>query len=341
MNQAKPTREVETEIRYQQEARRLLLHYASSGHARSTEGFIDWFKEKSETIAKATWRLYKAALIFHFETERNSHEHGSATYQSYDDIINHVQSLEHPQTIQPARCSSKKQKFIKPDDMAKLLDELDKSRSTYARFAQLLLINGTVIGLRPHEWRSAALVASTTHDAAQKIGLRTRNGKQTNGRATGRFRTIWFSESFSKEQLRLIKELLIYIRDYELSKPTNWDKAYAGARKLLLRANRQCFPRRKRTIAFYSSRHQFSADLKNSQDLISIAALMGQLSAATPASHYGRKGNGSIRPKDLRVYPDKANHQVVAAHAELNARAMEKLRHPATQASLRNEDVHD
>ena len=338
MQNAKPTRQPSTELRYGKEALRLLGQYASSGYARSNEGFIDWLNDRNKQIKNETWRSYRAALTFHFKRERNRHEEGDQQYIGYTLILKAIASITHPGFTQPSRCSSKKQKLIDSADLELLLDALDKSTSVYARFTQLMLINGIVLGLRPHEWRHAVLVSKVNKKEAIIMGVRTRNGKYTNGRGNGSHRTVWFAQDFNKPQILLINELITLIKDKELSKPINWSKTYSAARKLLLRVNKATFPKRKRTVSFYSARHQFSADFKNSHDLFSLAAMMGQRSALTPADHYGKKRYGTERPEDLKVFPDLANLAVVQEHASHHASQIAKLRHPAARAQNKSKD---
>ena len=81
-----------------------------------------------------------------------------------------------------------------------------------------------------------------------------------------------------------------------------YDYFYNGCAIALYKACRQCWPRRKRHITLYSTRHQFSANAKSSGfSRAEIAAMMGHAVDITATIHYGRKQAGNEKVGILPV----------------------------------------
>jgi len=246
-----------------------------------------WLVLRRAELSKATWRQYRAALVFKFTGIQQ------ATPEWTEELTKAILLLK--QTLPPegrpaeAKTSAQKQKKICEADIYKLSIYLDDKNSKYGLNTLFWLMAGMLTGLRPCEWENAEIQQGT------KI-LRVINAKATQGRSHGEDRLINL-ENLEEVYYQII---LLHLANTNKAKlnPKNKGKSgfsqfYEGSRACLYAATRALWPRRKKFITLYSGRHQFAADAKYSmlsKDI--IAALMGHASNETAGSHYGRRTAG-------------------------------------------------
>ncbi len=128
--------------------------------------------------------------------------------------------------------------------------------------------------------------------------MKIQNAKNTNGRSHGETRTLVL-KNVKEEDLLAIRNHLNNIRMF--LGMDEYDYFYNGCAIALYKACRQCWPRRKRHITLYSTRHQFSANAKSSGfSRQEVAAMMGHAVDITATIHYGRKQAGN---EELSVNP--------------------------------------
>lgn len=267
---------------------------------------VDWLEEnrKNGIYSKSTFRTYKSSLLHYFETLPNDTVNKEEATNKLRNAVNDGS----PKT-KIKRTSSRKLKSFKGNDLMKLLKWLhenekkskDKSKPKpkWNGLCALWILSTVHTGLRPSEWEHATLVDYNIMSDGQAIkrtkALRVLNGKNSNGRANGNFRTIILAH-LSKEDLILIKGFLSQIK-LMIDKKRSFEKIQKCCRNEIFFANKKAFPRRKYYYSLYTARHQFSANMKASGFSKSeVAALMGHSSAQTATMHYARAGKGGVVP---------------------------------------------
>lgn len=242
----------------------------------------------AKTLAKPTWRYYRSSLIYYAEV---MHENKSLSAADLSHIVRVLRTTE-ASSFKYNRTSSQKKKYIQDDELEQITAALENSRSKYAKTLKGWLHVNCIVGLRPCEWQGTEIVKYKG-----RTSLMVKNAKQTNGRSHGKTRAIPLDHlpdgivsliiGFSKHMTKLTEE-------------GRYDDVYQGCRRLLQDLNNRLWKRRKKNITLYSSRHQFSADMKKSgATLTDLAYLMGHYSTDTATSHYGKRryGKSVVKPE--------------------------------------------
>jgi len=244
--------------------------------------FANWIISHTRTLSKRTWFQYKSASICYLSQYATAEA-------DYAEAIALLKQTPPPSiNSSTGATSSRKPKQIPEKDLVKLLDTLYDSRSEWASRAALLLESSIIAGLRPIEWKQSLI------DGSQLVVT---NAKATNNRANGELRMI----GLNSEEIPVIKDNLREIHAWlELNPDKSYDTYYETARRTLNRVVRRLWKDKTRHYCLYSSRHQFSANMKammlSKQE---IAELMGHNSEETAGSHYGRRISGWKRYKNL------------------------------------------
>ena len=273
------TRTAETREHYRALARRLLRQFErESGVEWRSDPLAAcrWLANRRPTLARATWRSYKAAMIFYLSEGRGP-----------------IEAVEYllPQTSEPclrrtSRTSATKLKRLPDEELTKILDHLAKTRGKWDLALGLWLTLGRLTGLRPIEWRVAAIEGEW---------LVVINAKTTNGRSFGPIRRLRI-DPLNEAELGALERFLALVRAHE------WNALYRGCRDRLYTVCRTLWPRRRRHPTLYSARHQFSADAKSAGwNRVEVAAGMGHASDRTAGEHYGRKAAGR---GEVKMTPD-------------------------------------
>lgn len=248
---------------------------------------VAWLIGHQGHFSKATWRQYRAALMFCLENN------GTDDAQNAIDLLRATDvNLCKPRGTST---SAKKLKRIPESDIDRLAGHFAGDPTHRYGIATLAwLLSGIWAGLRPSEWQSAQLLRNEAGDWV----LNVKNAKNTNGRSHGESRVICLSNMDAGE-LDVISLHLHHV-DNALAGDNGitFDTFYHSCRDCLYEANRKLWPQRTKFISLYSARHQFSADAKkNGLSKAAIAALMGHASEKTAGMHYGRRvsGRGGFR----------------------------------------------
>lgn len=235
-----------------------------------------WLTELRPSLARATWRFYRAAFVWFLQKQ---HLQTEAKF-----ISEHDQS---PCLRRTNKTSAKKLKGLPFKKFTKLLDALTNSASHEDKILALWLYAGFVTGLRPAEWAHA--------DLDYKL-LQVTNAKNTNGRSFAPRRTVDLSGCTNAE-FEVVFDFLNIVKECG-----SFKNFYERYRQRLLRWNRALWKRAKKHISLYSARHQFAADIKASgASPATLAALMGHASILTAIRNYarkrvGRRRGGRVRP---------------------------------------------
>lgn len=257
-----------------------------------------------ELYAPSTWRKYRSSLQYY---ANNLFNNGNITSKkTLEKIEIYLSNKSKINCREKKRTSALKKKNITVEDYKKLALTLGESRSKNSKMLILWLYVNTLVGLRPSEWKNTKILHRDGKESIQVT-----NAKNTNGRSHGEYRYISI-EDFSEKDKKMIKNFQAACQ--AITNAGGFDKVYSDCRKLLQRTVRRIWPKRKKNITLYTTRHQFSADLKKSNSSLSeIAYLMGHISTETATSHYGKRRYGNskivpkVNPKDLVNIKHKVN----------------------------------
>jgi hypothetical protein len=247
---------------------------------------VIWLNEHKKNITAETWRQYKSSVVYYLEEYEDAHSAVEAL--DYIKDITSRGSLNYTE-----KTSSLKLKKISFEDWQRLDNFLLEKNKKWHEQLRHWLRASIITGLRPVEWRNAHFFIHNGQPA-----LKIQNAKATNGRSHGVTRTLLL-ENVSEEDLTAIKSHLNNVRTF--AGMGEYEYFYRGCAIALYKACRKCWPRRKRHITLYSTRHQFSANAKSSGfSKVEVAAMMGHAVDITATIHYGRKQSGN---EQLAVTP--------------------------------------
>lgn len=325
MNTMPSTRTAKTEKSYAAKALQICSRAASelgyfSPFSMPPMAIVDHLIERKPTIAKNTWKQYKNALRSHFQNLVNESE-GSAAVEELEAAIAALDSEQSTGTLKHGtRTSATKQKHFKRTDLDKFVNYLGANvgRHKFANALRTWLLAARLTGLRPSEWEHAGL-----SETGGRKCLKVRNGKATNGRANGEFRTLDLSKATATD-IEALQDMMEMLEGY--LREMTFEQLQECLMHYMKRATRACFERRKRYPTLYSFRHQFAADAKSSGcTQTEVAALLGQASDETAGRHYARAVSGESA---IRVSPADADTNRVRAKARGYASRRAQSHHP-------------
>ena len=277
--------------------------YLQDSDTVSPAAVSQWLIDHKSQYCAATFRQYRAAISCWLEQSL------------HPDLEVAFRILYAPdQTVSAKRGSStktsaSKEKKFSEEDRQLIMKWLSRHRSRYSAALTVLLAAGTLVGLRPSEWKTAKLTRNNGYAV-----LEVSNAKATNGRSNGGLRTLQLSD-MPAAMIDLIDHFIKAVRNFD--KLGKWNNLYDGCRKTLHKACRDLWPNRKRYPSLYSLRHQFAADVKSAgMSKVEVAALMGHASPDTASHHYGKRrvgrGRCSVRPSesDVARLQDKVNSRI-------------------------------
>ncbi|CAB3805332.1 hypothetical protein LMG28614_06185 [Paraburkholderia ultramafica] len=261
---------------------------------------VDHLIGRKPTIAKNTWKQYKNALRSHFQGLANE-SNESVAVEELQAAIAALDSEPSTGSLKyGTRTSATKQKHFKQTDLDKFVDYLagNVGRHKFANALRTWLLAAQLTGLRPSEWESAGLT-----EIAGLPCLTLRNGKATNGRANGEFRTLDLSKATAAD-MEVLLEMFAMLEGH-LSE-MRFDELQTSLTHYMKRATRACFGRRKKYPTLYSLRHQFAADAKLAgHTKEEVAAILGHATDETAGRHYSRAVSGQsavrVQPVDSEV----------------------------------------
>lgn len=281
---------IDTETQYENIANRLFNRFYRETEKIWKKDFIDfsqWFKDNSENWSKATFRLYKNALINYIN------------YFGTDDMIDIIKNIQRKKNLNPnkKKTSQKKKKSISQTDFINILQELKYRRSVYSDVLANWLYVGIITGLRPIEWHSSKIVRNENG-----IFLIVENAKYSYNRSNGKIRTINLTDLEYNDVVRIEQQVNL-LSDIE---EEEFKKIYEQTSFLLYKITKKIFKGKKTHPTLYSARHQFSANAKGTNlSKKEVAALMGHAVDKTATVHYGKKRfyqtNVLIKPIEREV----------------------------------------
>lgn len=257
---------------------------------------VVWLIEHKPKISRSSWRYYKSSIMYYLEIHEDIEASNEA--MEYLRTVTSKGALIHTE-----KTSSLKMKKISFEDWQKLDSYLEKKNRKWHAQLRVWLRSSIITGLRPVEWQNAIFKEHKGEPA-----LEVKNAKSTNGRAHGDTRTL-ILKNVKNEDLLSIREHLNNVRTF--LGMDSYQYFYNGCAIALYKVCRKLWPRRKRQITLYSTRHQFSANAKSSGfSRMEIAALMGHAVDITATIHYGKKlaGNEELGIVPLKEEVDRVRH---------------------------------
>ena len=276
---------------------------------------------KGLAITRATWRQYKAALLFVLEEEREASTEGVVS-EELDLAVRTLRLESQSGCLKGSHATSGRKLKAFPDaDFLAVTRYLEDHIGQHVRANALLtwLRAGRLVGVRPSEWLSAGFC-----QVDGRLAIRFGNGKATNGRGNGQSRTLMLDQA-SDEEVEHLDDMLYML--VEMEKEPEYDFTVDLKRLVdyMRYVTRECLGKRTRYPTMYSLRHQFAADGKLTHSQAEIAALMGHGSDATAISHYGRRAAGQ---RGLKVAPIAAEVDTVRHNRRASVRLRNEARKP-------------
>lgn len=334
--------DAKTRTAYSARAKRLMTRYRDETLAKGEErprlaGFVDWLIGRKPELGAATWRLYKASVVWELGAAlaicEEALERGENAGRAACRILQLREALERLQregqtgakTRTDRTSASKSKRF--PQQARDMIEKaLFTSGSGYASPLRDYLRAGVLAGLRPQEWPS---VEFRQPPEGWALEMMVRNAKHDETRGNGEFRTLRWRNLGDEDQRALVRWV-----DY--AKNAHRSGSYAvlldGVSRLLRDLCRGLWPRRKLHYTLYSCRHEYAAQLKAAQsDPATVAALMGHASDATATNHYGRPRRGG--EKVTISLPEPDSQEVAMVRRRLDAQLARMHAHHAQAAS--------
>lgn len=254
------------------------------------------------TLTMASWRQYKAAVLFHIDEHTPQFENAAERLR---------QEASSGLKQSSRNTSGRKLKQVPVKAWRTIQSTLRQRIENGYRHSKGLLhvLKATLItGLRPNEWSFSEV---GTHHATGRDILRVRNSKHTNGRANGPYREIFIDE-LTPEERGDIDAALAYCAADSDDDAKRIRVALRDEFKETMKSGRSSAPPWKQdhfNVTLYSFRHQFIADAKTTfDDPVLISATVGHNSTATAFEHYGKRKNGRGL---VRVYPTPESVEAV------------------------------
>lgn len=293
-----------TKVEYRKRAESLIHRFLVDPEfyeKRNAYNFLLWLLVRKQIIATNTWKVDRAALIAYFKNDTGSplHEHLVQT----DNVGGKKQNKKRLDL--KSRTSEKKLKYIRHNDLVKLINSFSTKASDYwSSVAINIFAVMYSTGIRPLEITQSKFIYTTSVDGKLIPALKVENAKHTNGRGNGDYRTIPLDrvEGVSLENIKKIVEMSSR-HMLANGKPTEPEKYTKKASEAFSKHIKRVFPNRTKNITLSSTRHQFAADAKRSgMKPAEIAALLGHVCDRTAYIHYAKstRGRKSSRiPKPL------------------------------------------
>lgn len=299
-----------TKESYRKNSVMLLAQYScSSEKTFEPLEFCNWLAATKFPLAAATWRMYRASVLFYIE------EHFLSAHSQCSEYLSKFSSHNKP------KCTIRgKRKGYSEAEFSELLEYIRRGMHNprtrgngKAWWTNLYytLRAGDLSGLRPSEWLNARIeIIDGKHN------LVVSNAKTTHDRAHGETRTINISE-LSLEDISIIQSKIEATKDAIASGLCkDIDDYQSNTRRYLLLANNAVFPNADKTIAAYSTRHQVVTEYKSTPGNTAegLAAILGHRSTETAGKHYGRKRSGKGKLKPSKLQADPGDQKRVAAY---------------------------
>lgn len=276
---------------------------------------VEDYMQEAINQSPASWRLYRAALLWHLATHRDRH-------QIYEDAYQLLASTRRAPGPNPGSGGSEgkrqrprpQKKTIPEADLIKLINVLGAMNRTvnWGARVQYWLIAGLSSGARPSEWERAGwlddrklvlclpnakrkrsapiwgIVADgkTIHDIERDQPDLIQPGAELDPSTAVRNVPIDFDDAFGRLNIDLHLDSLHSFMAENADKADPFKTYYDRCREVLRLACHRAF-KGKKMYSLYVMRSQFAANKKAVNDLRTVADLMGHSSTRVTMGSYG------------------------------------------------------
>jgi integrase len=264
-------------------------------------------------ISKASWRQYRAALLFVLGEEQFATGNKPMATELEAAIVRLLEESQAGCLKRTRRTSGQKRKAFPTQDFETILRYLESQIGVqrHANTLRIWLLASRLVGVRPSEWRTGGLIEVDGTPA-----FRVRNAKTTNGRGNGTDRVLRLTGA-SPEDVEHIDDMLYMLVEFEKESGYRFERHLRQLGDYMGTVTRRCLGKRASYPTLYSLRHQFAADAKNSYTQAEVAALMGHGVDVTATIHYGRRASGQ---GTVKVAPLPAQVATVRNHLKASSR---------------------
>ncbi|MBM6583929.1 hypothetical protein ILT44_27380 [Microvirga sp. BT689] len=322
-----------TRMAYSVRAQGLMKRYRDETLAKSKErptlaGFTDWLITRKSEWGTATWRLYKASVVWELSAALACCERalaqGENTARAARRIVKLREALHRLRREGQAgaktrtdRTSATKCKRFPQQARDTIQKALVTSGSGYASPLSDYLRAGVLAGLRPQEWPG---VEFRPPPEGWALEMMVRNAKHDGARGNGAFRTLRWRSLGDEDHQALVRWVT---HAKSAHRNGSYEVLLDGLARLLRDLCRGLWPKRKQHYTLYSCRHEFAAQVKAGYgDPATVAALMGHASDATASSHYGRPRRGGETATITLPEPDPQEIAMVRSRLGKNLTRM-------------------
>ena len=275
-------------------------------------------------ISKASWRQYRAALLYVLGEEQFATENKPMAAELEAANARLREEVQTGCLKRTRRTSGQKRKAFPAQDFETILRYLESQIGVqrHANTLRIWLLASRLVGVRPSEWRTGGLI-----EVDGELVFRVRNAKTTNGRGNGTDRMLRLTGA-SPEDVEHIDDMLYMLVEFEKEPGYRFERHLRQLGDYMRTVTRKCLGKRASYPTLYSLRHQFAADAKNSYTQSEVAALMGHGVDVTATIHYGRRASGQGA---VKVAPLPAQVATVRNHpkASSHVRSARRTRDPA------------
>lgn len=290
-------------------------------------GSLDKLRRKAlerHAISKASWRQYRAALLFVLGEEQFATENKPMAAELEAANARLREEVQTGCLKRTRRTSGQKRKAFPAQDFETILRYLESQIGVqrHANTLRIWLLASRLVGVRPSEWRTGGLI-----EVDGELVFRVRNAKTTNGRGNGTDRMLRLTGA-SPEDVEHIDDMLYMLVEFEKEPGYRFERHLRQLGDYMRTVTRKSLGKRASYPTLYSLRHQFAADAKSSYTQSEVAALMGHGVDVTATIHYGRRASGQGA---VKVAPLPAQVATVRNHpkASSHVRSARRTRDPA------------
>lgn len=276
-----------TITKYRSVVQNLRRQYAEDdGDDSNLAAFVAFCEGTFPSLLPATIRFYARALEWHFEPLKESPD--ASLRQLHHRFVNlKFTTSARRQLLLSERTSAVPSKHCSIKKFERVLSAVADSHSVYALLAQVWLVGGLLLGLRPCEWPSLRVDEGNSEAVVD-------NAKQYDGeRAFPGSRTIRLV-NWSHDQISVLHDAIFlhkYLTRILCARGHSTEKAanliYSGVRGCIRKACRSLNDSAVR-VSLYSLRHQCIANHRRGSWALSIAVVMGHRVETTHQKYYGR-----------------------------------------------------
>lgn len=266
---------------------------------------VQWVKDVTSKIGMRAWTSYRAALIWGINNHKVELDgtpiENQITILTNSENINCIKKKDSTQTTRL------RYKNIPEKIYQKLQIIMNNSSSNYDKYLKYCFEATIMTGLRPSEWKTLQISKINTRDGATVHLLKVKNGKASQGRTFGKYRTLLVKASSTDIDI-ICKTNNIAKEIYEKGGIDAWDKFNTCCIDRLKYLNKRIGQTgKKKRVTLYSARHQFKINMEAREgcNRYILAALMGHGSIATAGINYGRKGKAT--KTRIKIIPHKSD----------------------------------